>query len=166
MDVTLYSATAELRHLLDQIDPESGELPDELEQAREVVKKKAVNVAAYCIETSRQAEYLAQYAKEVNDKVKAAQKRVAWLRKYLMEHMSAAGITKVTDERGLFSAILERERDKYVDPFAPELIPHHYTRFIPATNQPDLALIKKAIQDGYEVPGAVLKARDRLTLKG
>jgi hypothetical protein len=164
--VTLYSATAELRHLLDQIDPESGELPAELEQARELVQKKAVNVAAYCIETSRQAEYLAQYAKEVNDKVKVAQKRVAWLRKYLMEHMSAAGITKVQDERGLFSATLEKERDKYVEVFSEEQIPMHYTRCVPSKNEPDLALIKKAIQDGYEVAGATLKARDRLTLKG
>ena len=165
MLMTLHAATNELQHILDQMN-DDGELPPEFERARALVEKKATAVAAYCIDTSRQAEYLKQAAKDLNDRAKVAEKRVAWLRKYLMEHMAAAGITKVSDERGIFSATLERERDKYVEVFDEAQIPHHYTRFVPAVNQPDLALIKKAIQDGFDVPGAVLKARDRLTLKG
>ena len=53
-----------------------------------------------------------------------------------------------------------------VEVFAPEQVPLHLTRFVPATNQPDLAACKKEMEAGREVPGAVLKARDRLTLKG
>jgi hypothetical protein len=44
-------------------------------------------------------------------------------------------------------------------------IPADYMREVPATSEPDKMLIKKAIQDGFDVPGAKLKHGKRLVCK-
>ena len=82
MDVTLYQAAEALRGLLDQIDPEDGTLPEGFEDARAIVATKATAVAAYVLETERQADYLKAHAKEVTERAKTAEKRAAWLRHY------------------------------------------------------------------------------------
>lgn len=163
-NITLHAATEEVRALLDQVDSETGELPPELEQARELVATKAVSVAAYIIDSERQAEMGEAYAKELTAKVKTIRNRAAWLRRYLSEHMAAAGIAKISDARGIFSARLEPGRDKSVDVFDASQVPADYMREVPATSAPDKALIKKAIGDGFDVPGARIVARDRLTI--
>lgn len=165
MDVTLYQAAEALRGLLDQIDVESGELPEGFEDARAIVATKATAVAAYVLETERQADYLKTYAKEVTERAKTAEKRAAWLRQYLATHMAGAGITKISDERGLFSATLDVGRDKSVDVFDAEQVPNDYLREIPSRHEPDKTLIRKAIDDGFDVPGARVVARDRLTIR-
>lgn len=165
MDITLFKAAENVRDMLDQIDPESGELPDGFEQARAVVATKASAVAAYMIEAEKHADMLEVHAKDVLVRVKAQRKRVEWLRQYLATHMAAAGITEIRDERGLFSAKLGVARDKSVDVFDADQLPRDYLREIPARFEPDKVLIRKAIEDGFDVPGAKLIARDRLTLK-
>jgi capsid protein len=165
MNITLFAATEALRGLLDQIDPESGEMPEGFEDARAVVATKATSVAAYIIENGKQAEYLKEAAKELTDRARSAEKRNAWLRQYLMTHMSQAGITKISDERGLFSATLDVGRDKSVEVFDEAQLPPDYLREIPAKFEADKTLIKKAISDGFDVPGARIVSKDRLTLK-
>ncbi len=163
--MTLHAATEQVRELLEQLDPETGELPAEYEQARALVASKATAVAAYTLEIEKQAGYLKSYAKEVADRAKAAEKRAEWLRRYLADHMAAAGITKTSDERGLFSATLAVGRDKSVEVFDAEQLPADYLREIPAKYEADKTLIRKALDDGFDVPGARIVAKDRLTLK-
>lgn len=164
MDVTLYQAAEALRGLLDQIDPEDGTLPEGFEDARAIVATKATAVAAYVLETERQADYLKTYAKEVTERAKTAEKRAAWLRQYLATHMAGAGITKIADERGLFSATLDVGRDKSVDVFDADQVPSDYMREV-VKYEADKTLIRKAIDDGFDVPGARVVARDRLTIR-
>lgn len=165
MNITLHAAAEQVRDLLDQVDAETGELPAEYEQARAVVATKATAVAAYIIEAERGAESVETYAKELLARVKAQRRRVDWLRTYLREHMAAIGVTKISDERGIFSATLSPGRDKSIDVFDAAQLPADYMREIPAKYEPDKALIRKAIDEGYEVPGARLVANDRLTIK-
>lgn len=165
MNLTLHAASEQVRELFDQIDPESGELPEGFEKARAVVATKAVAVTAYILETGKQAEYLKDAAKELNDRARTGERRVAWLKQYLSSHMSAAGITKISDERGLFSATLERDRDKAVEVFDEAQVPADYMREIPARQEPDKVLINRAFKDGFDVPGSRIVARDRLTIK-
>lgn len=165
MDISLYQAAATVRELLDQIDPETGEMPAEFEQARAVVATKASAVAAYVLEADKQADMLEAHAKEVLARVKAQRKRGDWLRQYLASHMAACGITEIRDERGLFKATLSAGRDKSVDIYQPELLPKDYLREIPAKYEPDKVLIRKAIDDGFDVPGARVVSKDRLTIK-
>ena len=165
MNVTLYSAAAEVRELLEQIDPETGELSEGFEQARALVATKATAVAAFILENDAQAAMVEQHCKDLMKRVRAARKRSEWLRQYLGGHMAAAGVQSIKSEDGTFTAKLERERDESVDVFQPELLPTAFIRVIPATQEPDKVSIKSALKHGYDIPGARLVKRDRLTIK-
>lgn len=165
MNITLYKATEDLRDLLDQVDPETGELPEGLSQAREIVARKAQSVTAYILNTEAQIELVKGRAKELMDAAKREEKKLAWLRQYLADNMAATGILSIKSDDGTFSAKLEQERDASVEVFDEAQLPIEYVREIPAKQEPDKKLIAKAIGDGFEVPGARLVRRDRLTLK-
>lgn len=165
MHITLHKATEQVCELLDQIDPETGELPDGFEDARAVVIHKAVAVTAYILEADRGIVSAKEYVKDLMAKINTAEKRTKWLRKYLQEHMVAAEILEIADERGIFRASLAIGRDEAVDVFNEEQLPAEYLREIPAKHEPDKTLIKKAIIDGFDVPGARLVKRDRLTIR-
>lgn len=165
MNITLHAATEQVRDLLDQIDPETGELPEGFEGARALVTQRAVAVTAYILEADRSIESFEAYIKDLTAKVKTAKQRQEWLRRYLKEHMAAAGITEISDERGIFKATLQKGRDESVEVFDQDQLPADYLREIPAKHEPDKTLIKKAIKDGFDVPGARIVAKDRLTIK-
>ena len=165
MNITLHKAADDLREILDQIDPETGELSEDFEQARAIVATKAVAVTAYLLENEKQADMVEEYAKDLLLRVKAQRKRSEWLRGYLASHMAACGITRIADERGLFSASLSIGRDESVDVFDQAQLPADLLRVIPVKYEPDKALIKKAIKSGVDVPGARLVLRDRLSIK-
>jgi polyhydroxyalkanoate synthesis regulator phasin len=165
MNITLHQATEQVRELLDQIDPETGELPEGFEDARAIVTSKAIAVTAYILEADRTVASVKDYIKDLTTKVKTMEKRQEWLRRYLQEHMAAAGITEISDDRSVFKASLSVGRDESVDVFDEAQLPADYLREIPAKHEADKTLIKKAIKDGFEVPGARLVKRDRLTIK-
>lgn len=163
--ITLHSAAEQVRELLDQIDEETGEMPEGFESARALVASRALAVAAYVLESERQAESAKAYVKELTARIKSADRRSEYLRTYLEEHMLQAGILEIKDERGIFSAKLQIDRDSSVDVFDEDQIPADYMREIPAKQEPDKALIKKAIGDGFEMPGAKITKKHRLTIK-
>lgn len=165
MNITLYQAAQDVRELLDQIDPESGELPEGFDQARAIVATKAQAVAAYILQDDAQANMVEAHAKALLDRVKTARKRTQWLRQYLASHMTAAGVLSIKSDDGTFSAVLSPGRDESVDIFDADQLPQDYLREIPAKQEPDKALVKKALKDGFDVPGARLVKKDRLTLK-
>ncbi len=55
MNISLYSAVDELRSVLDQVDEETGELPEGYESARGLVANKSAKVAAYIAQTEAEA---------------------------------------------------------------------------------------------------------------
>lgn len=165
MQVTLYQAAATVRELLDQIDPETGELPEGFEQARALVASKAQAVAAFILENEAHAAMVESHAKALLDRVKTARKRSEWLKEYLRSHMDACGILAIQSDDGTFTCKLEKERDESVEIFDAAQLPQDYLREIPAKYEPDKALIKRAIKDKFDVPGARLVKKDRLTLK-
>lgn len=165
MNVTLFKATEELRGLLDQVDPDTGEIIEGLDKVRDLVASKSVAVVAYIKDTDLQASYLIDAAKELTDRAKAQTKRNNWLRQYLAANMEAAGILHVKDERGLFEAKLELNRDKSVDVFDEKQLPGEYMHEIPATEEPNKKLIADDLKHGVDIPGARLVAKHRLTIK-
>lgn len=165
MNITLYQAASDLRDILDQIDPETGELPDGYEQARDLVATKAQAAAAYILQADAEMSMLESHVKDVMRRVKNAKARNDWLRQYLRENMATLGISEIKDERGLFKVRLLIGRDEAIDVFDAKQIPADYLREVPAHFEPDKALIKRAIKDGFDVPGARLDKRDRLEIK-
>ena len=148
-----------------EIDPETGEMPEGFEQARALVATKAQACAAFVLDNDAQADMVEQHAKALMERVKTARKRSAWLRECLQTHMSACGITEITSDDGTFKATLSIGRDESVEVFDAAQIPQDYMREIPAKYEPDKVLIKQALKDNFDVPGAKLVKRDRLTLK-
>jgi hypothetical protein len=164
MQVTLYQAAETVRHLLEQIDPETGEIPEEYEQARAIVATKAQAVAAFILSNEAEADFVEQHAKELINRVKTARKRSEWLKQYLQSHMTACGITEIKSDDGTFKATLAAGRDESIEIFDEAQLPIDYMAE-KTTVTPDKTLIKKAIKDGFEVPGARLIKKDRLTIK-
>jgi hypothetical protein len=165
MKIKLYEAAETVRSLLEQIDPETGELPEGLEPAREIVIHKAQAVTAFILSNDAEADMVEAHAKHLLDQVKSARKRGDWLRTYLRTNMAATGILSIKSDDGTFSAKLEKERDVSVDVFDETQLPQDYMAEVPASFKPDKKLIRKALDDGYDVPGARLNRKDRLVLK-
>lgn len=164
MNITLYKAAEELRDTLENIDPETGELPDGFENAQALVQRKAMSVAAYILDTDAQAEMVEAHAKTLLERVKTARKRSAWLRQYLRTNMQETGITKVTSEDGTFTLSLERDRDESVDVFDEAQLPAELVKTEVKTS-PDKVAIKKLLKDGQDVPGARIVKKDRLSIR-
>ena len=164
MKISLYKAAEQVRDLLDNIDPETGEMPEGFEQARALVATKSQACAAFIIENEAQADMVEQHAKALLERVKAARKRSVWLKQYLAGHMAACGIQKLSSDDGL-TVKLDMGRDESVEIYDPQLIDMHYLREVPAKYEPDKMLIKAALKDGHDVQGARLLRKDRLTIK-
>ena len=165
MNITLHDATEQVRALLDQIDPDTGEMPAELGSARAVVMAKAVAVTAWVVDTERGADAAEDYAKELLARVKRARAKAAWCKQYLMAHMLILGVEKITDERGIFSARI-RNNPEAVDVFDPAQLPAEFMRIPePPPPAPDKVAIKAAIKSGQDVPGARLTQSQRLEVK-
>lgn len=165
MNITLYKAAEELQDILNSMDPETGEIPESMDDARALVAQKAVSVVAYLKDTDSKAEYLMAAAKDLQDRAKNQKKRNEWLRQYLAYHMKQTGITHIKDESGMFEAKIEIERDQSVDVFDAEQIPDEYMRTIPEAQEPNKALIASDLKLGIDVPGARVIKKDRLTIK-
>jgi hypothetical protein len=165
MQITLYKAAEEVRALLEQVDETTGELPEGLEHARAIVAAKSQAVAAYVLDEEARIDMVKSHVKALQERVKTAAARTDKLREYLADHMKACGIHEIKSNDGTFHAKLELERDKSVDVFDEKQLPKDYLREVPASYSPDKKLIKQALDDGFDVPGARIATKDRLTLK-
>lgn len=164
MQIKLYEAAETVRQLLEQIDPETGELPNGFENARALVATKAQAVAAFILSNDAETDMVEAHVKALSGRVKAARKRSEWLRQYLTSHMAACGIQSIKSDDGTFSAVLQTGRDESVEVWDSAQLPSDYMRETVKV-EPDKTLIKKAIKDGFDVPGAKLVQKDRLVLK-
>jgi len=166
MNIALYELAAEFRQtaeLLADMDLDPQTVTDTLEAAAFPVEQKAVQVAAFIRNLEASAEQIKQAEKAMADRRKAIEARAAHVKDYLLHNMRACGFTKVTHPNFVIavkqnpeSVVIEDERQ----------IPMDYMRQ-PETPPPvpDKALIKQAIKDGYEVPGAKLMRSVRLDIK-
>ena len=163
MEITLYRGTEQFQAEL-SVDEETGEIADDghLEM---LVKRNPVGTVAYILQSAANAEMIDAHIKRMSAKKAAITRNAARAKEQLMQVMKFTGVLSIKSDDGTFSAKLEHERDSSVDPFEPLLIPHRYMREIPATFEPNKALIKNAIKEGIDVSGARLDYADRLTLK-
>ena len=161
----LYQLAAEHRALADRLhdtDLDEQTILDTLEAEAGDLIEKGTNVA----KVFRNLEAMAAQIKEAESAMaarrKAIEKRAASLKAYLHTNMEKAGIHKiecpwfvVSIKKNPASVVIDDESS----------IPSDYMREIPAALQPDKALIKQAITDGYDVHGCHLQAGTRLEIK-
>jgi hypothetical protein len=163
MNVTLYQAATELAAALDQIDPETGELPAEYGTARELVERKGAAVAAYIAQRELEADAIENRIDEISKRVKAMRSRAVHLRNYMADCMRTAGITEIASDDKLLRVRLYPGRDESVEVYDQSLLAEQFTR-VKTTREPDKTGIKVAIKSGQDVQGARIVKRDRLII--
>jgi hypothetical protein len=163
MNVTLYQAATELAAALDQIDPETGELPAEYGTARELVERKGAAVAAYIAQREMEADAIENRIEEISKRVKAMRSRAVHLRNYMADCMRTAGITEIASDDKLLRVRLYPGRDESVEIYDQSLLAEQFTR-VKTTREPDKTGIKVAIKSGQDVQGARIVKRDRLII--
>lgn len=159
---TQYLATAQQ---LAELDIDEQTLSETLEAEAWPVEEKVRAVSAVILNLQAEADMVKGTADRIAKRAKALQSRAEALHDYLLINMQRTGITEIKALDGTFKAKLYRERDASVVIDSENLIPADYMREIPARYEPDKVLIKKAINDGYEVPGAHIVKKDRLEIK-
>jgi len=164
MNVTLYQAATELAAALDQIDPETGELPAEYGTARELVERKGAAVAAYIAQREMEADAIDGRLEEISKRVKAMRSRAVHLRNYMADCMRTAGITEIASDDKLLRVRLYPGRDESVEVYDQSLLAEQFTR-VKTTREPDKTGIKVAIKSGQDVQGARIVKRDRLIIE-
>ena len=164
--MNLYEITQEYRAVESQlIDLELDDvtLADTLEGARFPLEQKAVSVAMIVRNLESHAAAIKAARDEMAKREKAAEKRAAWLKDYLLSNMLSAGISKI--ESPYFNLSIAKNPGAVVVD-CESAIPADYFKQ-PETPPPvlDKTLVKQAIKDGFEVPGVHVEQSNRLVIK-
>jgi len=172
MKVTLWQAAGEFRSLRDQIDPETGEMPDGLgdlqDAAKDVVIRKLRGSAAFILEEQEAVEVLKRRVKLMQDKIKAIESGIEWTRDYMTRNMKLTGIHDVEAEERDYRVRLYPARDKSVNVVDLDVVPGPYLREIPPVERSWEVDKKKALADlkeGVVINGLTLVEKDRLEVK-
>lgn len=166
-NISLYEAANQLAPLLDSgIDPETGEMSEELIKALSQFEGKGQSVAAYVLNCEATAEMIYAAADKMAKRAEPLKKRAERMRQYLSFHMKQTGTASITADDKSFQVRLLVDRDEAVEVFNEEQIPLGYMETPPQPPaKPDKVAIKKSIKAGTDVPGAKIIRRDRLEIK-
>ena len=165
-NVSLYSLAAEYRgqlQALENLDLDEKALADTLESLGGDLEVKAQNVVCFLRNLETTAAAIKEAEASMAARRKAIENRVDGLKRYVLDSMQNNGIQKI--ECPLFSISIAKN-PAAVDVFDEKQIPADYfTSPPPPPPQLDKALVKKALQDGFDVPGAKLRQGVRLNIR-
>lgn len=165
MAITLYQAAADVQDLMAQMDPETGELPEEFGSALQIAKDRAGAVAAAIVSNRVQREAIKTYAQNLLEQVKKEEAKEARWEAYLLAGMQSIGATKITDPSGVTLVQRWPERDAVVDILDEKLIPEEYMRQPPIKvppKEPNKNLMKADMKNGIDIQGGRLIFKDRI----
>lgn len=163
---TLYEIAADYRmrlELLAELDLDEQTIADTLESLGGEIQIKSQNVAMFIGNLEAQAKAIKEAETTMAARRKAIESRAERVRKYLLENMIFAGISKI--ECPYFKiAVQDNPPAVMIDDLAS--VPADYMRQpeLPPP-APDKKLIAQAIKDGFDVPGAHLEVGKRLVIK-
>lgn len=163
MQVTLYRGTEEFQAEL-AVDEETGEIAADY-PLEVLVRRNPVGTVAFVMNAKATADMIDAHIKKMQAKKAALVNNAERAKESLKQVMGLTGVLSVKSDDGTFSAVLSPGRDKSVEIFDAAQLPQDYMREIPAKYEPDKTLIRKALDDKFDVPGARIIAKDRLTLK-
>lgn len=165
INLALYQIAQEHRALADALqdmDLDEATIADTLEAESALVEKSQAvafvirNLEAFADSVEAEAKAMAERAKKVRN-------RADGIKKYLHKCMGLAGVQKI--EHPQFTLSIKKNPES-VQIDGVDLIPADYMREIPVRYEPDKALIKQALKEGFSVPGASLVRTERLEIKG
>ena len=140
------------------LDPEV--MQDTLDSIEDAIENKAENIAKLI----RNLESDVAAYKEEEDRLKtkrqSTENKVKWLKTYLEDNMKMTGKTKF--KSGMFNFSIQKNPVS-VNINNKKILPEDY--LIPQPPKVNNTLLKKALKDGIEVPGAELKQTEGLRIR-
>ena len=165
MNISLFELKSEYQlaaQKLQDMDLDEQTLADTLESLAGDLETKATNTIMVSRNMRAVVPAIKEAAKAMLDRAKAIEARADYLDKRVFDTMIETGITKI--ECAYFKLTIQ-DNPPAVEVFDSLQVPSDYMREVPATYTVDKTLIKKAIQDGFDVPGAKLTHAKRLVCK-
>lgn len=163
---SLYVLTAEYEAALAELaelDLPEDVVADTLEGLAGTLELKAQNVAAFVRNLEATAEAIKTAEGGMAKRRKAIENRSSGIRKYLLDNMLRAGITKI--ECPYFTLSIQKNPPSVVID-NPEELPQHFMKIPePPPPTPDKTAIASAIKGGESVPGAHIEQGQRLVIK-
>jgi hypothetical protein len=164
--ITLYELSQTYREALDVLTDPDLDLPSEviadtLEGLQGNLEDKAIAVAQFFRNLEATAVAIKEAEQRMSQRRKAIENRVASLKTYLKDSMEACGITKIESP---WFALSIAKNPAAVDVFDEAAVPAEYKEEI-VTVKIDKTGIKRAIESGAEVPGAMLTRGTRLAIR-
>lgn len=165
-NISLYELTQDYRQALDVLTDPENDLPaeviaDTLEGLQGTLEDKAIAVAQFFKNLEATAVAIRDAEQRMNQRRKAIENRVASLKTYLKESMESCGITII--ESPWFTLSIAKN-PAAVDILDENSLPDEFVEIV-TTRKIDKTSIKKAIESGEEVPGAVLTRGTRLAIR-
>jgi hypothetical protein len=168
MSITLYEIAdkyTQAFYALADSDLDNETIDDTLEGLEGELVEKGKAVTAFCLNLDAEIEAMKSAEKRISGRRKAMENKRDRLKEYLKQNMARCGISEIKANDGSFVARLYIGRDESVVIDDESAIPMDYKREIPASYEPEKMLIKKAIKEGFAVPGAHIEKKDRLEIK-
>jgi len=134
---------------------------EKLEKAEGEFKEKAKNVCAYILNLEAELDSVKEVEKRIQRRRKALEKKVEYLRDYVVFHMHKMEISEIKADDFSFNIKICDGRES-VEIINEEGIDDMYFNF---TKTPNKKLIGIAIKDGEKVEGCCLVRRPYLMIK-
>lgn len=151
---------------LADLDLDEQCLADTLESLTGDLDVKAHNVAMFMRGLESTIDGMKKAEAMMTARRKSAEKRAEAIQTYLLNTMVACNIKKI---EGPMLTLSLRDNPEAVTIFDEKQIPADYWRTPepppPPVASPDKMLLKKAMQDGFEIPGAKLTRGIKLVIK-
>ena len=163
--ITLYEIAHEHRAMVEALmstQDDAAAIADTIEAESYPLEVKAQNVAYANRNLEASADAIKAAEKQMAERRKAIENRAQRVKEYLQTCMQIAGMTKIECPH---FALTIKNNPASVEVLDEKQIPQDYMREIPAKFEIDKTLIKKAIADGFDVPGAKLTQGKRLEIK-
>lgn len=165
-NLSLYLIANEHRAMVERLmeaQDDAAAIADTIEAESYPLEIKAQNVAYAIRNLEASAAAIKEAEQQMAERRKRMEKRAEQIRDYLKSCMELAGVTKIDCPH--FALSIAKNPDS-VEIYEAGLIPADYLKESPPPPPaPDKALIKQAIKDGFDVPGAKLVQGTRLNIK-
>jgi len=165
-NLSLYQLSANYLQALDFLTDPEMDFPleavnDTLESLTGGLEEKAINVTMFLRNMEATAEAIKAAEEAMAKRRKSLESRVKWLKDYLKGNMENTGISKI--ECPYFKLSIQKNPVS-VNVINEEAIPEKFKEKV-ITLKLDKTAVKKAIENGEAVPGAVLTNGTRLVIK-
>lgn len=165
-NLSLYVIANEYRQMVDRLmetQDDAQAIADTVEGESGDLTTKAQNVAYAIRNLEASAAAIKEAEQQMAERRKRIEKRAEAIRDYLKTCMELANVSKIECPHFALSIA---KNPASVEIFDAAMIPVDYMKETPPPPPaPDKTLIKQAIKDGFDVPGARLVAGTRLAIK-